>query len=442
MLNYQELSSLEKLSLLSKEARLDYLSHFTSDQLERLLASYAFIARPKQKFPSGNWRTWLIGSGRGFGKTFIGANWVLHQAQTQKYPIALVGANAADVRDYMIEVGESSIIKQSPKWFTPQYQPSKRRLIFPNGVIAIAYSADNPDQLRGFNGNSAWIDELAKFQYPVEVWDNLNFALRLGDNPKTVITTTPRPIKLIRQLYADKDVIKTFGSTNENRSNLASSFVDFIYKKYDGTRLGRQELSGELLTDVPGALFNYDNLDRCRVTKAPELKQIIISVDPAVTAEEGSNETGIVVCGIDEQDHGYLLEDKSGIYHPLEWGKIAVDLYTKYKADYIVAEVNQGGDLVANNINQVGKSLGFRHIPVKSVHATRGKALRAEPIATLYEQEKIHHVGSYPDLEDQITTWVPGDKFSPDRLDAIVWAFTFLLIKQVEISTLGESLWN
>lgn len=441
MLDKSQLSNLEKLALLPKADQLDYLSNFTDDQIEKLLTSYAFIARPKQQFPKGDWRTWLIGSGRGFGKTFIGANWVLNQAQTQKYPIALIGANAADVRDYMIEVGESSIIKQSPKWFLPQYQPSKRRLIFPNGVIAIAYSADNPDQLRGFNGNSAWIDELAKFQYPVEVWDNLNFSLRLGDNPKTVITTTPRPIKLIRQLYADKDVIKTFGSTNENRSNLASSFVDFIYKKYDGTRLGRQELSGELLTDVPGALFNYDNLDRCRVTKAPDLKQIIISVDPAVTAEEGSNETGIVVCGIDEQDHGYLLEDKSGIYHPLEWGKIAVDLYTKYKADYIVAEVNQGGDLVANNINQVGKSLGFRHIPVKSVHATKGKQLRAEPIATLYEQEKIHHIGNYPDLEDQITTWVPGDKLSPDRLDAIVWAFTFLLIKQVEITTQGESLW-
>lgn len=229
-----QLSRLERLALLSKADRQDYLSNFTDDEIERLLGSYSFIARPKQYFPTGDWRTWLINSGRGFGKTFIGANWVINEAQTQKYPIALIGANAADVRDYMIEVGESSIVKQSPKWFTPEYQPSKRRLIFPNGVIAIAYSADNPDQLRGFNGARAWIDELAKFQYPTEVWDNLNFALRLGDSPKIVITTTPRPIKLIRQLYADKDVIKTFGSTNENRSNLATSFVDFIY-----TQIGR-----------------------------------------------------------------------------------------------------------------------------------------------------------------------------------------------------------
>ena len=446
MLNYQELSSLEKLSLLSKEARLDYLSHFTSDQLERLLTSYAFIARTKQKFPSGNWRTWLIGSGRGFGKTFIGANWVLHQAQTQKYPIALVGANAADVRDYMIEVGESSIIKQSPKWFTPQYQPSKRRLIFPNGVIAIAYSADNPDQLRGFNGNSAWIDELAKFQYPVEVWDNLNFALRLGDNPKTVITTTPRPIKLIRQLYADKDVIKTFGSTNENRSNLASSFVDFIYKKYAGTRLGRQELSGELLTDVPGALWTYELLDEYRVNKAPVCKEIIISIDPAVTANEDSNETGITVCGVTDDDRGYLLEDKSGIYSPVQWAEIAIALYDKYNASYVVGEVNNGGDLVESNIQSTAKILALQgrrksqYIPYKKVHASRGKYTRAQPISTLYEKGQIHHVGTFANLEDELCTWLPGEK-SPDRLDSLVWGFTCLMLKNDVVTTQPDSLW-
>lgn len=436
-----ELSRLERLALLSPKEQYDYLSQFSEEEVARLLESYEFKARPKQLFPEVVYRIWLILSGRGFGKSFIGSNWVINEAQKQKYPIALIGSNAADVRDYMVEQGESSIIKQAPKWFTPVYQPSKRRLVFPNGVIAITYTAEDPDQLRGFNGSRAWMDELAKYQYPKETWNNLQFALRLGEQPKICITTTPRPLQLIKDLWKDPTVIKTIGSTKENRANLADSFIHYVYEKYSGTRLGRQELEGEILFDVPGALFNYSNLDQYRVTKAPELKSIIVSIDPAVTAEEGSNETGIVIAGIDENNHGYLLEDKSGLYSPQEWGEIAVKAYEKYKADYIVAEVNNGGDLVANNINQVGKALGYKHIPVKSVHATKGKWIRAEPVSTLYEQGKIHHVGSFPTLEDQITTWMPGDKISPDRLDSMVWAFTYLLVKQTEVFTSSESLW-
>lgn len=435
-----ELSRLEKLALLSAEDRQDYLSKFSDEELIRLLESYEFKARPKQYFPDGDWRIWCLLSGRGFGKSFVGSNWVIKQAQTQKYPIAIIGSNAADVRDYQIETGESSIIKQCPKWFTPQYQPSKRRLVFPNGVIAVAYTAEDPDGLRGFNGNSAWCDELAKWQYPNETWDNLQFSLRLGNHPKICVTTTPRPIKLIKELWKDPTVIKTIGSTVENRSNLADSFIHYVYDKYSGTRLGRQELEGEILFDTPGALFSYSNLDQYRVSKAPELKQVVVAIDPAVTANEESNETGIVIAGINEDDHGYLLEDKSGLYSPQEWGEIAVKAYEKYKADYIVAEVNNGGDLVANNIKQVGKALGYKHIPVKSVHATKGKWLRAEPVSTLYEQGKISHVGNFPTLEDQITSWMPGDKLSPDRLDALVWGFYFLLVKQVETQE-HESLW-
>ena len=434
-----ELSRLEKLALLPYQKRLDYLNQFSEDELQRLLESYDFKARPKQQFPKIDYRIWLILSGRGFGKSFIGSNWVINQAQVQRYPSALIGSNAADVRDYMVEQGESSIIKQSPKWFTPQYQSSKRRLVFPNGVIAVLYSAEDPDQLRGFNGNSAWCDELAKWQYPNETWDNLQFALRLGQHPKIVVTTTPRPIKLIRELWKDPTVIKTVGSTNENRANLAASFVDYVYNKYSGTRLGRQELEGEILMDTPGALWNYTNLDTNRVSKHPDLKQIVVAIDPAVTADENSNETGIIVCGVDDKDHGYTLEDCSSIYHPNDWALKAIHLYEKYNASYIVAETNQGGDLVLNNIRQAAKALKKPYIPIKGVRATKGKYTRAEPIATLYEQNKIHHVGNFPTLEDQLCTWLPGDD-SPDRLDALVWAYTHLMIKQQE-STESDTPW-
>lgn len=436
-----ELSRLEKLARLSKADQQAYLSQFSDQELERLLESYDFKARPKQMFPIGDWRIWLLLSGRGFGKSFVGSNWVINQALTQKYPIALIGSNAADVRDYMVEQGESSIIKQSPKWFIPQYQSSKRRLVFPNGVVAILYSAEDPDQLRGFNGNSAWCDELAKWQYPDETWDNLQFALRLGKHPRIVVTTTPRPIKIVKELWKDPTVIKTVGSTNENRSNLADSFVQYVYDKYAGSRLGRQELEGEILLDNPGALFTYSNIDNNRVKQAPTLKQTVIAIDPAVTSEEDSNETGLIVVGIDDKAHGYVLEDVSGIYHPQEWSTIAVKLFDKYFANYIVVETNQGGDLVSNTVQQTAKSMQHSFIPIKKVHATKGKYLRAEPVSVLYEQNKISHVGNFPTLEDQMTSFLPGDDKSPDRLDALVWGFTHLLVKQSEAIINEESLW-
>lgn len=435
-----ELSRLERLALLSPKEQYDYLSQFSEEEVARLLESYEFKARPKQLFPEVVYRIWLILSGRGFGKSFIGSNWVINEAQKQKYPIALIGSNAADVRDYMVEQGESSIIKQAPKWFTPTYQASKRRLIFPNGVIAILYTAEDPDQLRGFNGSRAWMDELAKYQYPKETWDNLQFALRLGEQPKICITTTPRPLQLIKDLWKDPTVIKTVGSTKENRANLADSFIHYVYDKYSGTRLGRQELEGEILFDTPGALFSYSNLDQYRVSKAPELKQVVVAIDPAVTANEDSNETGIITFGIDGNDRGYVLEDSSSIYHPHEWSTKAIQLYEKWNASYIVAEVNMGGDLVTNTIKQAAKALGKPHIPIKAVRATKGKYTRGEPVGALYEQGRVSHVGTFPTLEDQMCTYLPGDDISPDRLDALVWAAYFLLIKQVETQE-HESLW-
>lgn len=436
-----ELSRLERLARLSKDERDQYLSQFSDEELSRLVDSYEFKARPKQLFPSGDWRIWCLLSGRGFGKSFVGSNWVINQALTQKYPIAIIGSNAADVRDYQIETGESSIIKQAPKWFSPQYQPSKRRLVFPNGVIAVAYTAEDPDGLRGFNGNSAWCDELAKWQYPNETWDNLQFSLRLGNNPKICVTTTPRPIKLIKELWKDPTVIKTIGSTVENKSNLADSFIHYVYDKYSGTRLGRQELEGEILFDVPGALFSYSNLDQYRVSKAPDLKQIVVAIDPAVTANEESNETGIITFGLDANDRGYVLEDSSSIYHPHEWSTKAIQLYEKWNASYIVAEVNQGGDLVTNTIQQTAKSMGKSHIPIKAVRATKGKYLRGEPVGALYEQGRVSHVGNFPTLEDQMCTYLPGDDISPDRLDALVWAAYFLMVKQTETYISEDSLW-
>lgn len=431
--NLSSLSLKEKIALTDPSILVDL-------DKELLLYNYDFNARPKQKFPDGDWLTWLIKSGRGFGKSWIGSNWVIDRAKKYKEPIAIIGKNAADVRDVQVEIGLSSILKLSPPWFKPEYQPSKRRLVWPNGVIGILYSAEDPDLLRGPQHGSAWCDEFCKFQYPQELWDNLLFGLRLGSKPQVVITTTPRPIKTLKQIAKDPKTIVTTGSTFENRYNLAGIFLDEIKKRYDGTRLGRQELYGEILEDNPGALFSYSNLDQYRVSKAPELKQIVVAIDPAVTANEESNETGIIVAGIDENNHGYTLEDASSIYHPNEWALKAIQLYDKYKASYIVAEVNQGGDLVINTIKQVAKSLGKAHIPVKAVRATKGKYTRAEPIGALYEQGKISHVGNFATLEDQLCTYLPGDDISPDRLDALVWAYYFLLVKQTETQE-HESFW-
>lgn len=432
-LNLSELS-LKEMIALTDPSLLDKLNK------ELLLYNYNFNARPKQKFPDGDWLTWLIKSGRGFGKSWVGSNWVIDRAKKYKEPIAIIGKNAADVRDVQVEVGASSILKLSPPWFKPEYQPSKRRLIFPNGVLAILYSAEDPDLLRGPQHGSAWLDEFCKFQYPQELWDNLLFGLRLGNKPQAVITTTPRPIKTLKQIASDPKTVVTTGSTFENRYNLANVFLSEIKNRYDGTRLGRQELYGEILLDNPGALFSYTNLDDNRVKQAPDLKQIVVAIDPAITAEEDSNETGIIVCGIDEHDHGFTLEDQSGIFSPNEWASRAIKLFDKYKANFIIAEVNQGGEMVTNTIQQTAKSLGHSFIPVKAVRATKGKWLRGEPVSALYEQNKIHHVGNFAILEDQMCTWLPGED-SPDRLDALVWGFTHLLVKQIETFVGEDGVW-
>lgn len=411
----------------------------TEEEKEKLLYSFFYTARQKQLPPNGDWLTWLIKSGRGFGKTFVGSNMVIERAKHYKEPIAIIGKNAADVRDVQVEIGDSSILKLAPPWFKPEYQPSKRRLIFPNGVIAILYSAEDPDLLRGPQHGFYWCDEFAKYQYPKELWENLMFGLRLGKNPQGVITTTPRPLKQLIDIAKNPKTHVTSGSSYENRSNLAGIFFDEILKTYEGTRLGRQEIYGEILTDVPGALWTYTNLDKNRLSDYPDLEQIVIAIDPAVTANDDSNLTGIVVCG-KQGEQGYTIADKSGIYSPTEWAKVVIDLYDHYQADMIVAETNQGGDLVKSNLEMYCRSIGHSPVPYRGVRATRGKYIRAQPVSTLYEQDRIHHVGNLADLEDELCNWLPGDK-SPDRLDALVWGYTYLFVKEDVTEIATGSLW-
>ena len=397
---------------------------------EQLLYFWPFWARPKQVPPKKtNWFCWLIRSGRGFGKTRSGAEWIRSRVDEGYTRIALVGQTKADVRDTMVELGDSSILKISPLWNMPEYEPSKRRLTWPNGAVAIIYSGDEPDQLRGPQHDSAWVDELAKFKYPQETWDNLEMGLRLGDNPQACVTTTPRPIKIIKELIKDPETVDVTGHSRENIANLSDRFVKRILNKYEGTRLGRQELAGELLDDAPGALWKREeNIEQNRVNKHPELIRIVVAVDPQATNNPESAETGIVIGGIGVDGHGYVLSDRSAKRSPQGWGSRAVLAYQEFSADRIVGEVNNGGDMVENTIRTVenGKNVSY-----KSVRASRGKAIRAEPVASLYERGIIHHVGTFPELEDQLCNWEPGDK-SPDRLDALVWLFTELMVNEEE----------
>ncbi len=381
--------------------------------------------RPDQQAPTGAWRTWLILAGRGWGKSRTGAEWVRAQATSGRASrIALVARTAADVRDVIVE-GESGILAISPPHERPTWEPSRRRLTWPSGAIATTYSAEEPDQLRGPQHDAAWCDELAAWRYP-DAWDQLQMGLRLGADPRVVVTTTPRPTPLVRALVASGTTVVTRGRTADNARNLAPGVVEALTSRYAGTRLGRQELDGEILDDAPGALWRLAMFDASRVVAAPALRRIVVAIDPAVTSHEGSDETGIVVAGLGHDGRAYVLEDLSGVYPAEQWARRAVEAYRRHRADRVVCEVNNGGDLVASVLRAVDKA-----VPVTTVRATRGKALRAEPVAALYEQGRVSHVGSLARLEDQCVSWDPaGSDRSPDRLDALVWALTDLVIDQ------------
>lgn len=407
---------------------------------EELLHTWKFWARPDQIYPEGDWTTWLILAGRGWGKTRTGAetirDWVCGSTPLSKGKynrIALVAETAADGRAVMVE-GESGLLAVHPKDFRPVYSPANRTLTWPNGAIAYTYNATQPDQLRGPQHDAAWCDELAKWQYMQEAWDQLQFGLRLGKHPRQIVTTTPRPLGLIKKLLVDPDTVVTRGRTYDNAANLASPFMRQIEDRYGGTRLGRQELEGEVLEDIPGALWQRTNLDRNRKMEAPaDLQRIVVAVDPATSSEEGSDETGIVCVGIardeDGYNRGYVLADRSLRGSPDDWARAAVALYREFEADRIVAEKNQGGEMVEHTIRAVD-----RNVPVSLVHASRGKLIRAEPVSALYEQNRVHHVGRFDALEDQMCEFSSDydrnkNKSSPDRMDALVWGLAFLFDK-------------
>ena len=378
------------------------------------------VARPTQLPPDGNWTTWLLLAGRGFGKTRTGAEYVRMQIENDNaHRVALIAPTAADTRDVMVE-GESGLLNVCPPWNRPKYEPSKRRLTWPNGTIATLYSADEPERLRGPQHDLVWADELAAWRYP-EAWDMSMLGLRLG-TPRAVVTTTPKPNKLIRSLINSDTTTVTRGSTFDNRANLAPTFLEQILAKYEGTRLGRQELYAEVLTDKPGALWTRDLIDATHTTDdPPELDRIVIGIDPAVTSGEDSDETGIIVAGIDPNKHIHVLEDASMRSTPHEWARKVVHLFDQHAADRVVAETNNGGDLVETTLRTIR-----RNLPYRKVTATRGKRVRAEPIAALYEQHKVHHYNNLATLEDQMVSFTPDTLDSPDRLDALVWAITEL----------------
>jgi phage terminase large subunit-like protein len=391
-------------------------------------------ARPEQLPPPGDaWNGWLLMAGRGFGKTRTGAEWVRELVETgAARHIALIGATAGDTRDVMCE-GPAGILAVSSPWCRPEYEPSKRRLTWPNGAIASTFSSEEADRLRGPQHDALWGDELASWNDAQATWDQAMFGLRVGRHPRWLATTTPRPIKLLKELLAreGKDVVVTRGTTFENAANLAGPFLETIRKRYEGTRLGRQELDGELLSDTPGALWQLAWLDAARVEKAPDLTRVVVAIDPAVTSGEDADETGIVVAGI-SGDHAYVLEDASGRYAPHQWAEKAIALYRKWHADRVLAEINNGGQMVESTIRMVDPNVSYR-----AVHASRGKVIRAEPVSALYEQSRVHHVGTFASLEDQLCSFTSDfDRsragYSPDRLDALVWALSELMVQALE----------
>jgi phage terminase large subunit-like protein len=359
--------------------------------------------------------------------------------------IALVGPTALDARAVMVE-GESGLLSVGPPHQRPEYEPSLHRLTWNNGAIATVFSADEPNRLRGPQHDLAWCDELAAWRYP-QAWDMLMFGLRLvgpgGADPCAVVTTTPRPIKLIRELLADPKVAVTRGRTVENAKHLAPAFLDQIVRRYEGTRLGRQELDGEILDDMPGALWSHGLIDAARVTVhpdlvRPQLTRIVVAIDPAASSSETADETGIIVAGRDAEGHGYVLADASGHYAPAEWAKVAVLAYRTHHADRIVAEVNNGGEMVEAMLRMTDPN-----VPFTAVHAAHGKVARAEPVAALYEQGRVHHLGAFAPLEDQMCAFsaefdrdIAG--YSPDHVDALVWALTELFLNPMPGAAIAE----
>jgi len=416
-----------------------FLDSLNDGELLALPYMFEFWAMEHQLPPEGDWLAWVVMGGRGAGKTRAGAEWVRSQIEGacpmdegRCRRIALIGETIDQVRDIMV-FGESGILACSPPDRRPEWQPSRKRLLWPNGAEAQIFSAHEPEGLRGPQFDGAWVDELAKWKKARDTWDMLQFALRLGDAPQVCITTTPRNVGVLKDVIKAKTTVVTHAPTEANRAYLAESFLEEVRTRYAGTRLGRQELDGELLEDVAGAMWTPGALDRCRVDKTPEFDRVVVAVDPPVTGKESSDECGIVVVGVVTQGpvqdwRAYVLADASiGAASPAAWANAAIQAMELWGAERLVAEVNQGGEMVSSVIRQVDPL-----IPIKTVHASRGKAARAEPVAALYEQGRVHHLPGLSTLEDQMCAMTLRGyegKGSPDRVDALVWAIHELMVE-------------
>ncbi|MFF4403600.1 terminase large subunit domain-containing protein [Streptomyces sp. NPDC001404] len=434
--------------LTAKLAKLEELKHLQNELRQRTATAprlYLPTARPKQLAPDDprhhtasqdgtqcgcirtdhDWMIWLVMAGRGWGKSLVGSHWLVHQAA--KHPgseWAVFAPTFRDTRKTCIE-GSTGILSALSDDELDQYRRNELQVTLTNGSVIYGYSADQPERARGANLWGAWCDELGSWRYEQTWHEGLVPALRKGQHPRIVVTTTPRPTPLVRQLVGRRDgsVHLTRGSTWENAENLSPSALAELRRRYEGTRLGRQELEGELLDDIEGALWSRDDIDAARIgsEQVPDLVRVVVAVDPAVTSGEDADETGIVVVGEDGTGHGYVLADRSLRGSPHATMRAAVQAYRDFTADCVVGEVNNGGDYIGSLLKAVDPM-----VPYRAVRASRGKAIRAEPVAALYEQHRVHHVGLLAHLEDQLCTWTPEGAKSPDRMDALVWGLTEL----------------
>jgi phage terminase large subunit-like protein len=424
---YQPSSEAERIAWLDDARYAKWWSKQKPEELWQREYDWDFWARDDQRPPDGDWRTWFVMAGRGFGKTRMAAEWIRAQAETDgSLRIALVAATLHEARSVMIE-GESGLLAIAPDETRPSWEPSLKRLVWPTGAIAQVFAASEPEGLRGPEHHIAWADEVAKWDNGIATWDNLNMTMRLGCFPRIVATTTPRSVALVRRLLHERGVSITQGAIDANRANLPNSYRLAMAEVYGHSRLGRQELLGEFLDDAEDALWTRDLIERCRVREVPEMRRIVIGVDPPASA--GGDACGIVAVGKGVDGKAYVLADHSvrGL-SPEGWARAVSAAATAWGADRVVAEANQGGDMVVSTLQAADVAM-----PVKKVHASRGKVARAEPVAALYEAGKAYHAGSFPELEDELCGLIAGGGYegpgrSPDRADALVWAMTELML--------------
>nr|WP_270374965.1 terminase family protein [Marinicauda sp. Alg238-R41] len=420
------------IASLGPKQRAEVLAGFAPDELKYL---WRFWARPNQIAPEGDWSTWLALAGRGFGKTEAGAQWVRERVADGARSVALIAETQKDLEEVMV----ARLLAIHPPGERPHVRFKPVRVTWPNGAIALGYNGTEPNQLRGPEFDTAWMDELAKYRYARETWDMLQFTMRSGQDPRVFVTTTPRPIPVLREIVADPSTVVTKGSTFDNAGNLPAQFLERLRTRYEGTRLGRQELNAEILDDVPGALWTRDMIEQARLQgQLPTMSRIVVSIDPSGTGGEDTeraDSVGIVVAGKGVDGLGYILADRTCDLSPAGWGRLAVDAYHEFSADRIIAERNYGGAMVEHVIRTIDRKAAY-----KEVVASRGKAVRAEPVASLYEQKRIKHVGGLAALEDQMVAMTRdgymGDG-SPDRLDAAVWALSELMLDSYTYGMLG-----